>query len=113
MTFSLRSRFIIGREKKERREAELRKEHGPQARARAEEIATAIKALAEDEKTWANWVFPALASWYRDRIEDGWEYVALDHQIADYGTVDWKGRPLEAVFTDVSISMKNRLLGEN
>ena len=46
-------------------------------------------------------------------MADGWEYVALDDQIADYGTADWKGRPLEVVFTDVSISMKNRLLGEN
>ena len=56
---------------------------------------------------------PTLASWYRDRTADGWEYVALDYQITDYGTADWKGRPLEVVFTDVSISMKNRLLGEN
>ncbi len=37
---------------------------------------------------------------------------ALDDKIADYGTADWKGRPLEVVFADISISMKNRLLGE-
>ena len=57
--------------------------------------------------------FRQLASWYRDRTADGWEFDgALDDKIADYGTADWKGRPLEVVFADISISMKNRLLGE-
>ena len=40
-------------EQKERREAELQAQHGPQARARAEEIATAIKLLAEKKESWA------------------------------------------------------------
>jgi hypothetical protein len=100
-------------ERKGAREAELQTQHGPQARARAEEIANEIKLLADDKESWVNSEFPELASWYRSRTADGWEFVALDHKVADYGTADWKGRPLEVVFADISISMKNRLLGEN
>jgi hypothetical protein len=99
-------------ERREAREAELRAQHGPQARARAEEIASAIKLLVDDKETWANSEFPELATWYRNRTADGWEFVAIDQQVTDYGTADWKGRPLDVVFTDISISMKNRLLGE-
>ena len=106
-------------EQKDRREAQLQADHGPQARALSEEIASAIQVLVEGEnkgnkeESWAKSQFPTFANWYRDQIVDGWEYVALDHQITNYGTADWKRRPLEVVFTDVSISMKNRLLGEN
>jgi hypothetical protein len=99
---------------KETQEAELQSQHGPQARARAEEIATAIKLLADGKETWATSEFTKFTRWYRDSIADGWEYVALDDQVADYGTVDWKkSRRLEAEFANVFISMKNRLLGEN
>lgn len=38
--------------------------------------------------------------------------MGLSHNIADYGTADWKGRQLEVVFTDISVSMKNRVLGQ-
>jgi Bacterial SH3 domain/Putative peptidoglycan binding domain len=77
-------------ERKGAREAELQAQHGPQARARAEEIANAIKLLADDKETWVNSEFPELGSRYRSRTADGWEFVALDHKIADYGTADWK-----------------------
>ena len=100
-------------ERKGAREAELQTQHGPQARARAEDIANAIKLLADDKETWAKLEFPELASWYRSRTAENWEFVGLDHKVTDYGTADWKGRPLEVVFTDIFISMKNRLLGEN
>ena len=83
------------------REAELQTQHGPQARARAEEITNEIKLLADDEENWVNSEFPQLASWYRNRTADGWEFVAIDHKVADYGTADWKGRPLEVVFADI------------
>ena len=97
---------------KEARETKLRSEHGPKARARAEEIATAVKVMAEDNVGWANSEFPKLANWYRSRVADGWELVAINHEIADYGTADWKGRQLEVVFADLSVSMKNRVLGQ-
>ena len=38
--------------------------------------------------------------------------VKLSQAISDYGTANWKDRPLDVVVTDVSIEMKNRLLGE-
>jgi hypothetical protein len=53
-----------------------------------------------------------LASWYRESTADGWEYVSANNAITDFGTADWKDRPLEVVVTDISIEMKNRLLGE-
>ena len=100
-------------ERKGAREAELQTQHGPQARARAEEIANSVKLLADDKDTWASVQFPELAGWYRSRTAENWEFVGLDYKVTDYGTADWKGRPLEVVFIDVLISMKNRLLGEN
>jgi hypothetical protein len=94
-------------------ESELRTKYGPQARAEANQITTALNELAEGKDSWAKSQFPNLAKWYGNRRTEGWEFVSQDNQITDYGTVDWKGRPLDAVFTDDSISMKNRLLGEN
>lgn len=98
--------------RKEARETELRAQHGAQARGLAEEITRAIKLLVDGEKALVDWEFPELANWYRSRIADGWEFVALDYEVTDYGTADWQGRTLEAVLTDVTIRMKNRLLGE-
>jgi hypothetical protein len=99
-------------EQKGSRESELRKQHEPKARALADKIAKAIKLLVDDKKTWAANNFTALANWYRERDAEGWTFVDLKYPIEDYGVADWKGRPLEVVFTDVSISMKHRLLGE-
>ncbi len=94
-------------------EVELRQKHGPQARARANEILEGLKSIIKGKDTWAAAQFPQIVSWYNDRKLDGWEFVAISHVIDDFGTADWKGRSLEAVITDVSIEMKNRLLGEN
>jgi hypothetical protein len=98
-------------ERKGALEAKLQAQHGPQARARAEEIANAIKLLTNDDETWANEKFPWLANWYRGRIAEGWEFVALNHKITDFGTADWKSRQLEVVFAEFSIAMKHRVLG--
>jgi hypothetical protein len=98
--------------RKAAREAELRAQHGAQARALAEEITGGIKLLVDHEKALVDWEFPNLANWYRSRTAEGWEFVALDYEIADYGNADWQGRTLESVLTNVTIQMKNRLLGE-
>jgi hypothetical protein len=94
------------------REEDLRKRHGPRARAGAEELLNAVKALATGRDSWASREFPEFASWYRERKTDGWEFVGLAQAISDFGTANWKGRSLDVVVTDVSIEMKNRLLGE-
>ncbi len=94
------------------READLRAQHGAQARALAEEITRGIKLLVDHEKALVDWEFPDLANWYRGQTAEGWEFVGLDYEIADYGNAVWQGRTLEAILTDVTIQMKNRLLGE-
>ena len=95
------------------RESALRQENGPQARARADEIFEAVKAVIQGRDSWAAADFPELVSWYRGDTDDGWEYVSANSSISDFGTANWKSRPLEVVVTDISIEMKNRLLGEN
>ena len=70
------------------------------------------KALIQGSDSWTVSAFPELSGWYRKSTADGWEYVSADSAISDFGTVNWKGRPLEVVITDVSIEMRNRLLGE-
>ena len=67
--------------------------------------------MADDNESWANSEFPKIANWYRSRVADGWELVGINDDVADYGTADWQGRQLEVVFSDVSVSMKNRVLG--
>ena len=103
--------------KRKEAEAQLHDQHGPQARARAEEIEDAIKLLVDDKPTWAISEFPDLSTWYHSLTAKGWEFAALDFavdhaEVADYGTAAWKGRPLETVVTDILISMKNNFLGK-
>ena len=100
------------RETQQSREEELRKEHGPKAHAYADEIFDGVKTLIQGSDSWTASAFPQLSGWYRESTADGWEYVSANSAISDFGTVNWKGRPLEVAITDVSIEMKNCLLGE-
>lgn len=43
---------------------------------------------------------------------DHWEIMTTDSDVQDYGTSDFKGRPLDTVFASVTIRFKNAILGE-
>ncbi|HME84773.1 MAG TPA: hypothetical protein VKG91_09555 [Roseiarcus sp.] len=43
---------------------------------------------------------------------DRWEIMTTDSDVQDYGTSDFKGRPLDTAFARVTIRLKNAILGE-
>jgi len=43
---------------------------------------------------------------------DHWEVMTTDSGVQDYGTSDFKGRPLDTAFARVTIRLKNAILGE-
>ena len=43
---------------------------------------------------------------------DYWEIMSTDSDVQDYGTSDFKGRPLDTAFASVTIRFKNAILGE-
>ncbi|WP_315777478.1 MULTISPECIES: hypothetical protein [unclassified Bradyrhizobium] len=104
-------------EKRDRQER-LQKESGALARGLQELITDHVKEFAaqgseRDDKTYVRHWWPALATWYRERIAGKWELEDVASELRDYGTVKWKNRILEAGFVALTFKMKNRGLGEH
>ncbi len=104
-------------EKRDRQER-LQKESGALARGLQELITDHVKEFAaqgseRDDKTYVRQWWPALATWYRERIAGKWELEDVSSELRDYGTVKWKNRILEAGFVALTFKMKNRGLGEH
>jgi hypothetical protein len=84
-----------GAEQQKRRmehEAELRKTHGPRARALKDDIHRTVKDLAEKRHSNGDGLFATYANWLRGRFADQWETVEVTSDIDDFGSVSWKGR---------------------
>jgi hypothetical protein len=103
-------------ERSERQEG-LQKENGVLARGLQEKITDEVKEFATkselDDKTYVRQRWPALATWYRERIADEWELESVASELRDYGMVKWKNRVLEAGFVAITFKMKHRGLGEH
>jgi hypothetical protein len=102
---------------RKQREERLRKENGVLARGLEEAIAAEIKAFAVksdyEDKTHVRQEWPALATWYREKIRGEWELENVASELRDYGVVEWKNRVLEAGFVAITFKMKHRGLGEH
>jgi hypothetical protein len=94
-------------------EKELQTKNGALARAKSDWILGVIKDQIAGKETWAGSNYPRSFEWYNRQVLDGWELVGVVGSVNDYGTAVWKSRTLETIFSDVTISMKNRTLGEN
>jgi hypothetical protein len=103
-------------EKRQHQEV-LRRENGVLARGLQEMITEEVKEFATtseaDDKTYVNQRWPALATWYREKIRGAWELENIGGELRDYGSVKWKNRVLEAGFVEVTFKMKHRELGEH
>lgn len=98
-------------------EAELQKTNGPAANARLTKFTSFLKtSLISNE-------YPATAptnssahrdfyDWLNAQKKDGWELGNVDTSIDDFGSVNWKGRKLDALVTRVALKLKSRELGE-
>jgi hypothetical protein len=56
--------------------------------------------------------YPLLVQIYNRYLADKWELVSLHTDLSDYGTAEFKQRPLEAGLGVTKIQMRNRVLGE-
>jgi TonB family protein len=56
--------------------------------------------------------YPSFASWLAEQFVDHWEIITMDSNVEGFGTSTFKDRPLEMVFSRVTLHLKNRMLGE-
>lgn len=71
-----------------------------------------VKGLAEKRLNDTNQFFPAYSNWLSRRFEDQWETFNVSSDVADFGTVQWNGRPVDAIIVKSVIQQKNRILGK-
>jgi tetratricopeptide (TPR) repeat protein len=55
--------------------------------------------------------FPSFTAWLNKRFDAQWETTEVTSDIADYGTVQWKGRSLEGIVVRTQIQQKNAIMG--
>lgn len=99
---------------KSARQAALRLEYGKIAASSSAAISDDVKRFVDgggnDEKVAQT--YPNFAAWYQDLLKDHWELMTMNSNVADYGTIVWKGRKLVAGITAISFRLRNRTLGE-
>ena len=71
-----------------------------------------VRGLAENRIVDANNFFPDYSKWLKGRSDDQWETFNVSSEVADFGTVQWKGRPVDAIIVRSVIQQKNRILGK-
>jgi DNA gyrase/topoisomerase IV subunit A len=90
-------------------ERRLREQNSVKARGLVNEIQELAQNLAENRVV--NNHFPAYSNWLNQRFADQWETFQVTSDVADFGTVQWQGRTLEAIMVKSVIQQKNRILG--
>ena len=91
----------------------LRSQNGPRARGLMDDVQNYVRALAEGKRPLEESVFPEYRRWLSARLSAKWETVSVASEIVDFGTVEWKGRSLDAIIVRSEIRQRNRILGEN
>ena len=94
------------------REHQLRETNGVRARGLMSEINTFVKALAEKRDIDKGGSFSTYSSWLNKRFAEQWETYSVSSGVADFGTVQWNGRSLDAIIIKSLIQQKNRILGK-
>lgn len=96
----------------------LRSQNGVRARGLRDRIHQMIKSAAEkplsDKRrraTETKEYYPTFTVWLDKQFDDQWEITALKPEIADYGTVKWKGRKLVGIIIRIQIEQKNAIKG--
>ena len=70
------------------------------------------RGLADKRLNDVNDLFPSYSNWLNERFAQQWETFNIISDVADFGTVRWKGRSLDAIVVKVIIQQKNRILGQ-
>jgi hypothetical protein len=93
-------------------ERQLRQKNGVRARGLMNGIHDFVRGLAEKRLNDANNFFPNYSNWLERRFRDQWETFNVSSDVADFGTVQWNGRPVDAIVVRSVIQQKNRILGK-
>jgi hypothetical protein len=71
-----------------------------------------VNAMAIKRKVENSDLFPGYADWLNRRFADQWEIFNVTSDVADFGSVQWEHRPLDAVVVKTVVHQKNRILGK-
>ena len=90
----------------------MRQKNGVRARGLMNNMHDFIRGLAEKRLDDIHGVFPTYSNWRNRRFADQWETFNVISDVADFGTVQWDGRPLDAIIVRSTVQQKNRILGK-
>jgi TonB family protein len=93
-------------------QAALRDRFGGTAKGASNTLASEIVAWTKDQSGQAGSFYPSFVSWLAEQLSDHWEITTIDSTVEDFGISTFKDRPLETVFSRVTLHLKNRMLGE-
>ena len=69
-----------------------------------------VSGMAEERPVENAELFPGYSSWLNQRFADKWETFNVSSDLADFGTVQWDNRQLDAVVVKTIVHQKNRIL---
>jgi hypothetical protein len=90
----------------------LRQKNGVRARGLMNNTHDFVRALAEKRLDDTNGFFLSYSNWLNKGFQDEWETFNVSSDVADFGTVQWSGRPVDAIIVKSVIQQKNRILGK-
>ncbi len=90
----------------------LRQKNGVRARGLMNSIHDLVRGLAEKRLNDTANLFPNYSNWLNRRFADQWETFNVSSDVADFGIVQWNGRPVDAIIVRSVIQQKNRVLGK-
>ncbi|MGO9417967.1 hypothetical protein, partial [Roseiarcus sp.] len=91
-------------------QATLRTQYDGSAKAAAAAIVADVTSWGENQRGPVGVEYPDYAAWLAEMKADRWEIMTTDSDVQDYGTSDFKGRPLDTAFARVTIRLKNAIL---
>jgi hypothetical protein len=78
-------------------ERKLRETSGTKARGLMNYVHDLVSGMAEERPVENAGLFPAYSNWLNQRVIDKWETFNVSSEVADFGTVQWDHRQLDAV----------------
>ncbi|MGO4871365.1 MAG: hypothetical protein ACLPGW_12265 [Roseiarcus sp.] len=93
-------------------QAALRAKYDGLAKAAVAAIVADVTSWGQNQRGPVGADYPAYAAWLAEMKADHWEIMTTESNVQDYGTSDFKGRPLDTAFASVTVRLKNSILGE-
>jgi hypothetical protein len=93
-------------------ERRFRDENGTKARGLMNYVQEIVNGMAFNRPVRNAGIFPLYGDWLRGRFVDRWETFNVSSDVADFGAMQWHGRPLDAVVVKTVVQQKNRILGK-